>query len=70
MPLLPTTSPSGTKTEDIVAHMRVDGSEAVEGTGGLGVAAVEFGVLIPGPVAIHVGPTPPFDTSLLWVDTS
>lgn len=34
---------------------------------------VEFADAIvgpPGPVPIHIGPTPPSDTSLLWVDTS
>ena len=24
----------------------------------------------PGPTAIHVGPTPPTNTSLIWIDTS
>lgn len=68
-------SPSaGATTTDVFARLKVDGSDAVDGTGGaVGVGAIEFGELIAGPPGspgVVRSNTPPADTTLLWVDTS
>lgn len=73
MPGLPKPSAGSTPT-DVSVRLKVDGSEAVDGTGGaVGTGEIAFGELIPGPPGspgVVVGPTPPTDTSLLWVDTN
>lgn len=72
MPGLPKPSAGSTPT-DVSVRLRVDGSEAVDGVGGSTGSTIEFGSLIPGPPGspgVFVGPTPPADTTLLWVDTS
>lgn len=65
---------AGATPADVVARLKVDGSDAVDGTGGaVGTGNLAFGDLVPGPQGspgVHVGPTPPSDTTLLWVDTS
>lgn len=58
MALLPTNTPTGTPVTDVTARLRVDGSEAVDGTGSVGGAEVSFGTLIPGPTG-PTGPTGP-----------
>ena len=64
---------SGYTPTDVSIRLKVDGSEAVDGTGAVGSGTIEFGNLIPGPQGIPgvvTGPTPPTDHSLLWVDTT
>lgn len=65
---------TGSSPTDVAVRLKVDGSEAVDGVGGAtGAGAIEFGNLIPGPAGspgVVVGPTPPTDTTLLWVDTT